>query len=411
MRQAPWTPEGGASRRRLLKRSGAALAAAAGASGAGCLSFLPPASREGRYGPVDVPTDRTTDRPTYRKWFPAEAALPDLGYAEGYDDGNFVYVTPGDLGTDAFGAPFDIGRSILQASMDYVGYGITEFDALVGVGPVGTVATGDVDRGRVQDVVDATPYEPAGFHRSFDVYERSDRERLLAVGDHALVQTRGTNHRAKAEAIVDAAGGHVGRRHESDEPFERLTGFVGSAPTIMDGFGVLDDTLADVMWYTFDDDSAYFVHEQLFADGATPSEGEVKRVAGEFSRTDSASRIEVTIDEPRVTIAWQLDGGAFTDRGEYRPLPLVTWAVDETDETVTVRHAAGDPVPVDRLQIIPEDALRDPPASDAVLEPGDELVFERAAIEVSTIQFSFNHSGESRTLMFSYDPSENDTTT
>lgn len=375
------------------------------------MSFLPPASRDARYGPVDVPTDRTGDHPTYRKWFPAESALPDLGHAEGYDDGQWMYVTPGDLGTAAFGRPFDIGRSVLQASMDYVGYGVTEFDALVGVGPVGTVATGDVDRDRVRETVAATPYEPAGYHRAYDVYDRTDVDRLLAVGDDALVQTRGANHRAKAEAIVDAAGGHVPRRHETDETFERLTGFVGTAPTVMDGFGVLDDALADALSYTFDDDSAYFVHEHLFADGATPSEGEVKRVAGEFSRTDHASRIEVTIDDPRVTVAWQLDGGAFSERDGYRPLPFVTWAVDEGDETVTVRHAAGDPVPVERLQIIPEDALRDPPASDVVLEPGDELVFERAAIEVSIIRFSFSQAGDSRTLIFSYDPTENDTTT
>lgn len=398
-------------RRQLLRRSGAALAATTGAASAGCLSFLPPASREGRYGPVDVPTDRLGDRPTYRRWFPAESALPDdLGHADGYD-GSFTYVRPGDLGADAFGRPFDIGRSVLQASMDYVGYGIEAFDALVGADPAGIVALGTIDRERVRDAVAATPYGPAGSHRSFDVYERTDRERLLAVGDDAIVQTRGVEHRGKAEAMIDAAGGHVARRHETDEPFAQLTATVGTAPTVLDGFGVLEGALADVMWYTFDDRSAYFVHEHRFPAGETPEEGEVKRAVAGFSRTDSASRIEVTVDDPRVTVAWQVDGAGVLSESPYRPLPFVTWAVEETDETVTVRHAAGDPVPVEHLEIVPADALRGPPAGDVVLDPGDELVFDRDAIEGSAIRFSFNQSGDSRAVVFSYDPSQNDTTT
>lgn len=388
------------------------LAAAAGSTSAGCLSFLPPASRDGRYGDVDVPTDRTGDRSTHRQWFPARSALPeDLGDVDGYDDDQWLYVTPGDLGTDAFGRPFDIGKAVLQATMDYVGYGIEAFDHLVGVGPAGTVAAGVIDRERVRDTLAATPYEPAGHHRSFDVYDRTDRERLLAVGDDALVQSRGRNRRGKAEAIVDAAGGHVERRHETDETFAQFTSLLGTAPTIIEGFGVLEDALADALSYTFDDTSAYFVHEHLLPAGETPSEGQVKRKVSEFSRMDSASRIDVTIDDPRVTVAWQVDQGVFHADEPYRSVPFATWVVDETAETVTVRHVAGDPVPVEHLETRPADALRDPPATDATLAAGDELVFERGALDGQRIEFTFSQTEDGVVLIFDYDPTENDTTT
>lgn len=411
MRQATWAPEGGVSRRRLLRRSGAALATAAGAASAGCLNFLPPASQQARYGPVDVPTDRLGDRPTYRKWFPAESALPDLGRADGYDDGQWMYVTPDDLGAETFGRPFDIGRGVLQASMDYVGYGIREFDSLVGVDPVGTVATGSIDRERVRDTIEATPYEPAGYHRSFDVYDRDDLERLLAVGDDALVQTRRTNRREKAEAIIDAAGGHVQRRHETDDAFQRFTSFVGTAPTIMDAFGLLSGALADALWYTFDDSSVYYVHDHLFPQGGTPDEGTVKRTLSEFSRNESASKIDVTIDAPRVTVAWQLDEAAFELAEPYRSAPFATWAVDDGADAVTIRHAAGEPIPVEHLQIHPREALREPPAADSALEAGDELVFERPAVDDRRIELAFEQSEDSTVLLFDYDPTQNDTTT
>lgn len=399
------------SRRRLLRRSGAAIAAAAGAATAGCLSFLPPASRTVQYGPVDVPSDRLDDASAYRHWIPAESALPALGRADGYDDGSWIYVTPGDLGGAELGSPFSLGLAVLQSRLDYVGYGLGEFDSLVAVDPVGAVAEGAVDRDRVRGTLAGTPYDPAGSYRSFDVYERTDVPRVVLVGDDALVQASDENRRAKAEVLVDARAGRVPRRHEADATFRAYTDAVGSAPSIMDGFGLLDDATHAGLQFTFDDDSAYFTHEHAFPAGETPTENAVRRAVGELNRGSAASRVELAIDDRRVTVEFQLDQAAFRSSERDRPLPFVTWAVDDREDAVTVRHAAGDRVPVEHLRVAPEDALRDPPAADAVLDAGDELVFDRDALGDDTIRLGFEQSADSRTLLFSYDPNENDTTT
>jgi len=82
MRQTRVTDGGGRSRRQLLGQSAGALAALTTGASAGCLSLLPPASRTIQYGKVDVPGRGDVD-PVYRKWFPAESALPALQNAEG----------------------------------------------------------------------------------------------------------------------------------------------------------------------------------------------------------------------------------------------------------------------------------------------------------------------------------------
>lgn len=411
MRQATWDAGGGVSRRRLLRRSGAALAAGAGAANAGCLSFLPPASRTVQYGPVDVPSDRTGDAAAYRRWFPAASALPDLGRADGYDDGQWMYVTPGDLGGAELGSPFSIGLAVLQASMDYVGYGIDEFDALVGVDPVGTVAETTVDRERVRETLSGTPYERVGDYRSFDAYERTDRPKALLVGDEAVVQAAGENRRAKAEVLVDAAAGRVPRRHETDAAFRTYTDVIGAAPSVMDGFGLLDDAVDAGLRFTFDDSSAYFTHEHVFPAGETPTEGDVRRAVSGVDRGSAASRVELTIDDPRVTVDIQLDQAAFESPAQYRPIPFVTWAVDDGVDAVTIRHAAGDPVPVAHLQVHPEGALRDSLPEAGAIEVGDALAFDRDALGDQDVRFSFEQSEDSISVVFHYDPSENDTTT
>lgn len=359
MGQVPWGSGGGVSRRRLLRRSGAAATAAAGAASAGCLSFLPPASRTVQYGPVDVPRDRLGDASAYREWFPAESALPALGRADGYDDGAWVYVTPGDLGGAALGSPFSIGLGVLQSRLDYVGYALDEFDSLVAVDPVGAVAEGTVDRDRVRGTLAGTPYDAAGRYRSFDVYERTDDPRVVLVGDAAVVQASGETRRAKAEVLVDAAAGRVPRRHETDAAFRTYTDVVGSAPSVMDGFGLVDDATHAGLQFTFDDDAAYFTHEHVFPAGETPTEDAVRRAVGGLNRGSAASRVELAIDDPRVSVELQLDQAAFQPSEQHRPVPFVTWAVEDDEDAVTLRHAAGEPVSADHLEVSPGGAPRD----------------------------------------------------
>jgi hypothetical protein len=411
MRQATSDAGGRVSRRRLLRRSGATLAAGAGAASAGCLSFLPPASRTVQYGPVDVPSDRLGDASAYRRWFPAESALPDLGRADGYDDGSWMYVTPGDLGGDELGSPFDIGLAVLQSLLDYVGHGIDEFDALVGIDAAGVVAEGAVDRTHVRETLAGMPYDPTEDYRSFDAYERTDRPKALLVGDDAIVQSTGENRRAKAEVLVDTAAGDAPRRHETDAAFRKYTDVIGAAPSIMDAFGLLEDATYGGLQYTFDDDSVYFTHEHVFPAGETPTEDAVRREVSGLSRGSAASRVELGIDDPYVTIELQLDEAAFDSPDQYRSTPFVTWAVDDGADAVTLRHVGGDSIPVAHLEALPAEALRGSLPTAGTIDVGDELVFDRDTLGDRDLELVFAKSETNTVVLFHYDPNENDTTT
>jgi hypothetical protein len=405
MRQTSDDGTGGRSRRQVLRRTGAALAAATGGATAGCTNLLPPATRAIRYGDVDVPRcgDATPD---YRRWFPAASELPPL---DNDDDpyGNWTYATPGDLGATELGRPFDIARNVAQASMDYVGYPLAAYDDVVSVGALGTVAEASLDRAAVARTLAETTYERVDEYREYDVYDRTDVDRLVAVSEGAVVHAGGEQRRAKAEALVDAGAGRVARRHEVDETFATYTDRVGAPPTVLSAFGLVSGDLASAMWFTFDDASAYFVHDHVFESGETPSAGEVKRQISGISRGERASRVDVTVDDPFVRVALQLDERAYMDGDDgddYRSLPFVTWGVDDGPDAITVRHDAGEPVPVDRAEFNPTEALVDPPASGSTLEPGDALAFARSDLDDDDIEFAYRHAEHSLSLLFSYDP-------
>jgi len=382
------------------------LAAGTVGASAGCTNLLPPASRAIRYGDVDVP-DRGDANPVYRRWFPAKSELPPLD-APGDDPyGNWTYATPGDLGAAQLGRPFDIGRNVAQASMDYVGYPLAAYDRLVSVGALGTVAEASVDRAVVERTLESTTYERVDGYREYDVYDRTDVDRLLAVSQDAVVHASGERRRAKARALVNAEAGRVDRRHEVDASFAAYTDRVGARPTVLSEFGVVSGDVASGLWFTFDDDSAYFVYDHVFADGETPSRDEVERQVSGITRGDRASRVDVTVDDPFVRVALQLDERAYVDgddADDYRSLPFVTWGVDDGPDAITVRHDAGEPVPVERAEFRPTEALRDLPASGSTLEPGDALAFARSDLADDAIEFTYRHADDSVSLLFSYDP-------
>lgn len=414
MRQTRWTDGGGRSRRQFLRQSAGGLAALATTASGGCLSFLPPASRTIRYGDIDVPT-RGSDDPVYRRWFPAASELPALSETDDDDGGygNWTYVTPGALGAEQFGRPFDIGRGVVQATMDYVGYPLDAYDRLVGVDSIGSVAEASIDRETVRATLSATNYERTADYRGYDVYDRTDVNRLVAVSDGAIIHTDGEHRRAKAAVLADAGAGRIDRRHEVDETFAAYTDHVGAPPTVLDAFGLLDGATESGLAFTFDDASAYFVHDHAFPAGETPARSEVKRQISGITRGRRATRVDVTVEDPFVRVALQLDESVYMgsdDEERYRSLPFVTWGVDDGPDTITVSHDAGDPVLVDRLDVRPDDALSNPPAAGSTLEPGDELAFATADLTDDEIRFVYRQSENSTSLLFHYD-TENASTT
>ncbi len=297
--------------------------------------------------------------------------------------------------------------------MDYVGYPMADYDRLVSVGPVGTVAEVSVDRDVVARTLAETNYERVDGYREYDVYDRTDVDRLLAVSADAVVHASGEHRRAKAKALADAGAGRVARRHEVDETFAAHTDRVGAPPTVLSAFGILNGGLASAVWFTFDDSSAYFVYDHVFGDGETPTASEVKHQIRGITRSDQASFVDVTIDDPFVRVALQLDERAYMDgddADDYRSLPFVTWGVDDGPDTITVSHDAGDPVPVDPTQFRPPGALRDRPEPGSTLEPGDELAFATADLDDDDIELTYDQSDDSISLLFSYDPANGSNT-
>lgn len=395
-------------------------------SSAGCLSLLPPASQQIRYGTVDVPTERLGE-PEYRRWLPAEHELPEIEHVDGVDDLNWIYVTPGDLGHGELGVEFSIGRDVVQSYIDYVGFGIESYDRLVGAGSLGAVIEASVDRETLRATLDETRYESAGTYEGYELFDRTDIPRLIAITDDVIVHSRGDSRRAKMETLVDAGAGRIDRWHETDDDFAAYTDMLGSAPTVMDEFGLLEDATFSGLTYTFDGSAAYFQHKHRFRPGTAPDEGAVKTEINGLGRGQRASLVDVTIDDPTVVVTLRLTDTQWGGQADRERLPFVTWGVDHTDETVTVLHEAGEPVPVDNLDIRPAGALREPPAAGSLLEPGDELVFDvdelsrtvddespggnTTTMTADSIRFVFELSDASTSMLFSYDPSQNETAT
>jgi hypothetical protein len=408
------------TRRQALRAGGAALTAGIAGSSAGCLSLLPPVGQQIRYGRVDVPAP-TNAEPVYRKWLPADAAIPDLEYTDGVDDLNWIYVTPGNLGKEQLGGEFRIGIDVVQSSLSYFGTPLDAHDHLVGVGTLGSVVESNVDRSQTASTLRSSGFESMGSYHGYELFDRTDIPRTVAVADDAVVQSRGEKRHAKAETLIDAGDGRIDRYHETSESFAAFSDSVGAYPTIMSAFvpGIVDaDAESTAMLYTFDEQAAYFVHRYSFPEGETPARLAIKRgLDDHLPRAREAWSVDIEIDDPEVSIQMRVEQGQFGSDFSPEAVPFVTWGVDESPETITVRHEAGDSVPIEKIDIEPRDALRVSPSGDT-LGPGDTLEFERASLATDRgerpyrdIDIVYQFSNQSSAMLFTYSPDANDTTT
>lgn len=415
------TTEETTTRRGLLQAGGAALAAGIAGSSAGCLSLLPPVGQQVRYGRVDVPAPTNTD-PVYRKWLPATSELPDLEHTDSAADINWMYVTPGNLGREQLGGEFRIGIDVVQSGLSYFGTPLSAHDHLVGVGSLGGVVESKVDRDHAGSVLVEGGFQPAGSYQGYDLFDRTDKPRLVAVADDAVVQSRGDRRREKAETLIDAGDGRIERHHETDADFATFSEWVGAYPTIMEGFppALVDATVEEsAMVYTFDEQAGYFINKYLYQEGETPTKQAIKqRLNEDVNRAMQAWSVDIKIEEPRVTVQMRVEQDQFGSDFDDESLPFVTWGVEESDETITVRHEAGESIPVDNLEISPREALQDPPAAGTTLEAGDALSFDRETVVAARSEDSYNdievvyHFGEHSTAMlFSHTLDANDSTT
>lgn len=404
------------TRRDVLMRGGALAAAAVSGSTAGCLSLLPPVGQEVRYGRVDAP-GRADEAPTYRPWMPAQEALPEVEDSPDVGDMHWIAATPGSLGMDDLGAEFRIGATVVMTALDYFGYAFEHYDNVYGLGSLGAVAEGDIDTSVVTETLEDSGYERDGTYQDWELFDRTDIPRTVAVSEEAIVQTNGGERRPFIETLLDAGDGRIDRRHEHEESFDTFTEWVGSYPTLLEGFGGdFTDPEPDhsVLAYTFDEDAAYYIYLQQYADGETPSKGEIQHALEDsMERAMQAWAVDIEIDEPQVAVEMRVDKEEFQDDFVEDRTPYLTWGVDDGGESVTIRHEAGESVPLDQVDIEPGDALLNRPPEGTVLEPGGELTFTTAEFPEGNEQISlvYNYAGTDHdsAALLHYTPDEFDT--
>jgi hypothetical protein len=400
------------SRRRALAGGAALASTALSTASAGCLSLLPPVGQQIRYGRVDVP--EPVGEPQYRRWIPTPQVVPDAEFAERAP--SWSSITPGRLGASELGASYGLGRGLALATFEYVGYDFEYYDYVHSISPLGVVAEGDIDASAVTETLLAGGYSRDGTHHGWELFDRTDIPRTVAVSESAVVLSRGDKRRTHIEAILDAGGGRIDRYHETEESYATFSERVGAQPTVLygfaDGFTPVEPEHS-AMVYTFDEDGAYLVYHSQYAEGNTPSSDEIQQYLDEDSEVlGQAYAVDIQTDDRHAEVQLRIEASKFRDSNTDERPPHVMWGVEDTDETVTIRLEAGDTISIDQLDIGPESALVTDLEGGTVLEPGDELRFDVEAFPESdtTVSLVYSVAGsENATALLHYTPEELDT--
>lgn len=359
-----------ASRRRVLRASGATLVTGITALGAGC-NGLPPLGTQIKYGSVDVPQ---ADPPSYREWFPAPSALPKAsGASDGYSA--VVHAPPPEDAPAWAGTSY--ARRVVVSATDYVGVDVDDADVAVSFehgDEAVTALVGDVDPAAVEETVPNTAYERLGAHAGYDLYRRTDRSRVVAAGPDGVVVGNGPHARALVTATVDAGRGEIPRYHEREANVAALTANAGRRRwgtfwlrgiRSITGGGMLEDTVSWAGCLDHEGEDVYTVETWLFPEGYDVSEPKVKKaLKGGYPTLGlpdrrNASAVDVAVDGRVATIEMAIER-AYVDEElsrETYQFPQVAWRVTEDPdaEQVTVHHDAGDPVPADALRVRGDD--------------------------------------------------------
>lgn len=400
-------------RRRTLLRAGAsALATGILSATAGCVATLPPLGRRVRYGRVDAPG---ADDPAYRRWLPAPSAFESEHGRDGY---GVQFARPGDDGREQLGRAVSFPRSMFAPWIDYFGIDYEAYDRAVRAGPA-IVLEADVDRQSVRDVVSSTGYRAAGEYRGYDLFDRSDTARTVAVGDGAVLEVRGETRGADARTVIDASRGDAPRYHEVDADFRTVGDAAGASSfTWIHGgaspAGDEPDLRYNATSFRFDSGAVYVVMHWLYPDGDEPTESEVKEALDERSRPRRAFSVDVTVDGRVATIELRGDEGAFDLQEPERVRanwPVITWGVDheESSGTVTLRHEAGDPIDAADLDLVLRAGGYDgtpPQFADEYdrVKPGDALTVDVSGVPPdSTLRLSYGPVDGTVVSLLSYD--------
>lgn len=376
-------------RRRLLRAIGAGLAAGGGASTAGCLASMPTLGQQIRYADVDVPD---AGDPIYREWVPARSAID-------HGDGGWRtvrYATPNAMGKGVVGATDPLPEQTVKARIDYLGVGYEHYDHVVSVGPV-TVCLGSFDAATVRETVLTSGYEEIGAYEGYDLFERTNLTRGVAVRDGTILfrhraHTSGPLETADLETVIDTEAGRVPRRADEDDGFDAVARMTGAHPTVQlfEGWGPIVRELSETfsarsssMAYAYDEEYVYHRTVCRFEEGADLTSREVEDVLTRENKVVEAHGVEAAIDDPYLWVDIRETHEEFRSRvGDERRYPQVTWGVtvDGDGTGFTVSHDGGDPVDAALLTLFFDSRGRVDPGIDPqfgdefdVVEPGDSL--------------------------------------
>ena len=388
------------TRRKLLQRCGVASLALGAIAGSGCMGILSNLDSN-RSEPIVVPP---ADSPDYRKWLPAPSALAD---DLDLDPGHVIHALPKKTGLKGLGGLFAFPEGMITARGDWFGYDYSHYERALMVDQA-IVLVGEIDRSVVESAISETAYESAGTYEGYDLYDRADIRRTIAVGDGAIVFTSDEQSEANVKAVIDAAAGRIERYHETDEDFSRIVDASGGRP--LNWFTPTDGDVIKVISATYDANRVYHVRHLLYPDESSVSEEELEREFESGGEELDLQALSVHSDGRLATVVQEFDRERYLDVTSVDDVPQVTWGIDydENEEQVTIRHEAGDSIDAELLTIAywmpgePETADVQFADEYDTVEPGADLALNLSTREdVREIKVSYT-PGESTWLLIDY---------
>ncbi|MFC6954281.1 hypothetical protein [Halorubellus litoreus] len=374
--------DGTRTRRDVLRTAAAGVAASGLGASAGCLATLPPLGERVQFGRVDAPA---ADDATYATWAPDGDAIDGETTLDASMD--VMSVAPAALHASELGRHASFPATFLKTRVDYFGHGFETYRGAFSYGPV-VALVGDVDRELVGRTAVDGGYERADGYESYDVYERDDVARAAFVGDDVVAWAHGSTARTDVGAVLDARDGRIPTRYERDDGFATAVDAVGEHPSTWlfeQESNDIERTFPEAthvgMGTTADDDGVYFVLTFYFDDGGTPTVGAARDAMEKRDRALESEATEVSVGDAMVEVEIQLSWAAYRrdSPAALDDWPQVTWGVTREERSVSVRHAAGDPVDAGWLDVSFFPEVESPPAlfESGTVGPGDVATLDR----------------------------------
>lgn len=387
------------TRRELLRRGSAASIALGTVASSGCLESLPTL---GTSGPIEVPP---ADSPEYQSWLPASSALAD---DLALDPGHVIHSLPRQIAQEDVDGLYSFAELMIASQIDWFGYPYSHYDRALMIDRA-FVLEGAIDQSAVESALSNTAYQPASTYEGYDLYDRSDIQRTVAVGDDAIVFSSDENSELNVKTVIDAGDGRIERYHEANDDFDRVLDASGNR--LFNWFGSDETTVFQAISSAHDDEHVYLVHHRLYADEDAISQEELKEQYESGGWEIDPQLIEVHRDGRLAIVLQQFDREKYLGATSEHDWPQVTWGVehDENAEQITLRHEAGDSIEAGLLSI-----RYGSPASDDVadtqfeeeyetVESGDELTLDLSTRrDTQQIYVSYSPDGDSKSLLIDY---------